>query len=430
MGVFEAARRGHTGEEDMLTSSVFGVLEILDRSKFLVPVLEQCGVELGKEIDLGHLSFNYWQSTGKRIPDVILRDGSTLISVESKLGAQVDIGQLVEEYEDGVKAQENFWLIAITADYTQPSEVEKAKSLLREKRYKDPCIKWSNWQQIYAVLDKKAKVGNETEQKLIGDLLSLLGVKGLSMFDRFNEIQLSSVAAHWPEVIDLFHKCSALLGTLSSRLHEKNITCIEKTFNKETVLTGIRSRMALQDFGRWLPGGIGMRMWDNEWKERDPRQGFLLRLWVSTSTLEVGYRLGFGNKLKLRRMFSEAAQNCTLAEKLYTVDACVVSYYGSGYKLLNRETGNSLNDKTFSLKALENTRFLIIGRRFNQEEIVSPRLVDEIEKCLLQMRDIVNKNDLYFSGQAIYDTEEKEEEEEEEELNSEGQLEEKDLAED
>jgi len=88
-----------------------------------------------------------------------------------------------------------------------------------------------------------------------------------------------------------------------------------------------------------------------------------------------------------------------------------------------------LNDKTFSLKALENTRFLMIGRRFNQEEIVSPRLVDEIEKCLLQMRDIVNKNDLYFSGQAIYDTEEKEEEEEEE-VNSEGQLEEKDLAED
>jgi hypothetical protein len=127
-------------------------------------------------------------------------------------------------------------------------------------------------------------------------------------------------------------------------------------------------------------------------------------------------------------MFSEAAQGCALAAKLNTVDNCVVSYYDRGYKLLSRETGDSLNDKTFSLQALENTRFLTIGRVFNQEEMVSPRLVDEIEKCLLQVRDIVNKNGLYFSGQAIYDTEEKEEEEEEE-VNSEGQLEEKDLEE-
>lgn len=429
MGIFEAISRGHTGEEDMLSSSVFGILEILDRSKFLAPVLEHCGIALGEEMDPGRLSFSFWESTGKRTPDVILKDKSILISVESKLGEQVDSQQLVDEYEDGMKLHKNFWLVAVTADYVKPTEIEKAKSVLRGREYKDPRVKWVNWQQIYSLLRRNAKNGNETEQKLIGDLLSLLEAKGLSMFDRFNETQLSSVAALWPEVTDLFHKCSALLGSLSSRLHEKNITCIEKTFNKETVLTGIRSRMALQDFGRWLPGGIGMRMWDNEWKERDPRQGFLLRLWVSPSTLEVGYRLGFGKNLKLRRMFSEAAQNCTLAEKLYTVDACVVSYYGSGYKLLNRETGDSLNDKTFSLKALENTRFLMIGRRFNQEEIVSPRLVDEIEKCLLQMRDIVNKNDLYFSGQAIYDTEEKEEEEEEE-VNSEGQLEEKDLAED
>lgn len=425
MGIFEAISRGHTGEEDMLTSSVFGILEILDRSKFLAPVLEHCGVALVEEMDPGRLSFSFWESTGKRTPDVILKDKSILVSVESKLGEQVDSRQLVDEYEDGMKLHKNFWLVAVTADYVKPTEIEKAKSVLREKGYKDPRIKWSNWQQIYSLLCRNAESGNETEQKLIGDLLSLLEAKGLSMFDRFNETQLSSVAALWPEAIDLFHKCSALLGTLSGRLSENNITCIEKGFSQETVLTGTRSRMALQDLGRWVPGGLGSRMWDNEWKEKDPRQGFLLRLGVSPSALEVGYRLGFGKNSKLRGMFSEAAQGCALAAKLNTVDAFVVSYYGRGYKLLNRVTGDSLNDKTFSLKALENTRFLIIGRVFNQEEMVSPRLVDEIEKCLLQVRDIVNKNELYFSGQAIYDTEEEEEEE-----NSEGQLEERDSAED
>ena len=40
MGIFTSEVRGHIGDEDMLTSRIFGTLEILDRSKFLVPVLE------------------------------------------------------------------------------------------------------------------------------------------------------------------------------------------------------------------------------------------------------------------------------------------------------------------------------------------------------------------------------------------------------
>lgn len=413
MGVFEAERRGHTSEEDMLTSSVFGTLEILDRSKFLVPVLEKCGVELVKDIDPDQLCFSFWESTGKRIPDVVLRNESILIYVENKLGTHLDAEQLVDEYEDGMKIHKNFWLAAVSADYTEPTEVlEKAKSVLKDK-YKDPHVKWVNWQQIYASLRANAGGGNETEQKLIGDLLSLLEAKGLSMFDRFNEAQLSSVAALWPELIDFLHKCSALFGTLAGRLSENNIICVEKQFAQETVLLhGTRSRMALQDFGRWLPGMISMRAWDSKWKERDYSQGFLLRLDVSHLTLEVGYRLGFGKNAKFQRMFSEAAQRCHLADKLHSIDACVVSYYGRGYKLLKREVEGSLNEKAFGLEALQNTRFLIIGRVFNQEEMVSPGLVDEIEKCLMHIRDIVNKNRLYFSGQAIYDTEDYNNEEE------------------
>ena len=60
MGIFEAEVRRHTGEEDMLTSRVFGTLEILDRSKFVMPILEHCGVELGEEIDPGRFTFSYW----------------------------------------------------------------------------------------------------------------------------------------------------------------------------------------------------------------------------------------------------------------------------------------------------------------------------------------------------------------------------------
>jgi len=399
VGIFEAERRGHTGEEDMLTSRVFGTLEILDRSKFLVPFLKQCGVELGEEMDPGRLFFNYWESTGKRTPDVILRDESILISVESKLGSQIDNWQLVEEYEDGIKAQKNFWLIAVTPDYTQPTKVEKAKSVLREKGYKDHRIKWSNWQQIYAIFRTNAKSGNETEQKLISDLLVLMKARGLGIFMGFDEAQLSSIDAFWPKIINYLEGCSALFGTLSSRLHEKGITCIEKGYTQEVVLLGSRGK-ALQDFKRWLPHFIAMRAWDNKWKERGTSQGLLVRFNFNPLELDAGYRLGL-RKEKLQQMFSEKAQSCTLAERLHNLDNYSVSYYDQGYKLQNRVTGDSVNGEIFSSEALRDTSFLIIGRVFNQEGMASPKLVEEIEECLMKIRDIVNENCLYFSEQAI-----------------------------
>lgn len=392
MGIFEAGRRGHTGEEDMLTSSVFGMLEILDRSKFLAPVLEQCGVELVEDIDLGRLSFNYWESTGKRTPDVILRDKSILISVESKLGSQIDNWQLVEEYEDGIKAQRNFWLIAITADYIQPAELEKAKSVLKEKGFKDPHIKWINWQQIYAFLLINAEGGNETEQKLIDELLALLKAKGLSMFYQFNETQLSNVATLWSEMPKFLEDYSALLGTLCSRLHERGIIA------EESIRHGwIASR--LQDSAFWIPRWIGMRAWDNEW-EGDWRQCLIVLFRLKPLELNVGYRLGFGGE-NLRQMFSGGAKSCGLSETLEAIPNYVVSFYVGDFVLTDRVVGENITKDTFSLQALGSATNLIIGCVFNHGEVASPKLLDGILECLVRMRDIVKENRLCFPKQAI-----------------------------
>ena len=61
MGIFEAEVRRHTGEEDILTSRVFGTLEILDQAKFLIPILEQCGVKLAQETAPESFAFRYWK---------------------------------------------------------------------------------------------------------------------------------------------------------------------------------------------------------------------------------------------------------------------------------------------------------------------------------------------------------------------------------
>lgn len=400
MGIYEAEVRKHTGEEDRLTSRVFGTLEILNRSKFLVPILERCEIELG-EIDPDHLAFSYWEAMGKRTPDVILRDKSVFISIESKLGSSAETWQLVEEYEDGMKVQENFWLIAVTADYTEPSKVEEAKSVLSEKRYKDPRIKWINWQQIYAILRTNAKSGNATEQKLIGDLLSLLKAKGLSVFTGFEEVQLSNVATLWPKVVNFLEGCSAFFGALSSRLHEKNITCIEKGYVQEVVQTGWRA-MGLQDSAYWLPRGIAMRAWDNEWKEKDASQGLLIRFRLSPLELDAGYRLNVsgGNKT-LGQWLTKVARSCALAEKLRDLSNCSVSYYDWDYALLNRVAGDGLSEEAFSSEALTKTSFVIIGRVFDQEEMRLPKLLDKVEECLVRIGDIVNENDLYLTKEAI-----------------------------
>ena len=400
MGIFEAEVRRHTGEEDIFTSRVFGALEILDKSKFLAPILEHCGVDLG-EIDIDHLAFSYWESIGKRTPDVILRDKSILISIENKLGSSVDSWQLVEEYEDGMKLQRNFWLIAITAHYVEPSQVEEAKSMLREKGYKDPRIKWINWQQIYAILRTNAKNGNETEQKLIADLLSLLKAKGLSVFIGFEKAQLSSVATLWPKAVDFMEGCSAFFGTLSSRLHEKNITCIEKGYIQEIVQTGWRA-MGLQDSTYWLLRGIAMRAWDNEWKEKDTSQGLLVRFRLSPLELNAGYRLNISGKNKTFGLWlTEVARRCALPEKLHNLRNCSVSYYDWDYALLDRVAGDSLSEEAFSSEALTKTAYVIIGHVFDEEEIASPKLLDEVEGCLVRIRDIINENDVYLTEETI-----------------------------
>ena len=400
MGIFEAEVRRHTGEEDILTSRVFGALEILEKSKFLAPILEHCGVDMG-EIDIHHLAFSYWESIGKRTPDVILRDKSILMSIENKLGSSVDTWQLVEEYEDGMKLHGNFWLIATTAHYVEPSQVEEAKSMLSKKGYKDPRIKWVNWQQIYAILRTNAESGNETEQKLIGDLLSLLKAKGLSVFTGFEKAQLSSVAALWPKAVDFMEGCSAFFGILSSRLYEKNITCKEKGYVQENVQTGWLA-MGLRDSAYWLPRGISMRAWDNEWKGKDTSQGLLVRFRLSPLELNAGYRINISGKNKTFGLWlTEVARRRALPEKLHKLRNCSVSYYDWDYALLNRVAGDGLSEQAFSSEALTKTSYVVIGRVFDEEEIASPKLLDEVEGCLVRIRDIINENDLYLTEETI-----------------------------
>lgn len=394
MGLFEAEVRGHTGEEDILTSRVFGTLEILDRTKFLIPVLKQCGVELSRGVAPESFTFSYWREMGKRTPDVILEDNLNLIFFENKLNASLGVRQLVEEYKDGVQYHKNFWLIAVTSDWTESPEIQKAKELLTKNGIKDPRIQWINWQKIYAILHSNGNNENQTEEKLISDLLSLLEVKGLSTFVQFQKGQLDSIAGLWPQIPNFLEDCSALFGTLSSRLHNKNIAV------EDSIRNGGISKL-LQDYARWVPRWIGIRAWDGNWGEGDWRQCLIVLVRLNPLELTAGYRLVPGGNESLHELFIEAAQNCDLAKKVCDLGDYSVSHYSGDFWPIDRIHKDNLNKETFSRKGQGNGVQIIIGRAFNHNEMASPNLLDQVEECLLHMRDIVNENDLYFSKQTI-----------------------------
>ena len=392
MGIFEAEVRGHRGEEDLLTSRVFGTLEILDRSKFLVPLLQKCGIELTKEIEANRFRFKYWERVGKRTPDVILKDKSALIFIENKLDTPVDVVQLVEEYEDGTKTHKNFWLMCVTRDFVEPIEIENARSTLAERGIVNPRIQWISWQQIYSMLRRNAKNGDETEKKLIGDLLALLKAKGLSTFDRFPEEQLDNVAQLWPDVAKFLGECSTLFQTLSSRLADTNIV------TDKTLRFNHPSQLEVPVL-RW----IALRYWDGDKGWQVGRlQCLIILIRLNPLELAVGYRLNFsGADQSLRQVLTHKAQSCALVEKLSSVSNCSVIYYDGDFVPIDTLAVENLSKETFSSEALANVKNVIIGRLFNRDEMASPKLLDEIVQWLVHMRDIANENGLYLPGEVV-----------------------------
>jgi hypothetical protein len=360
----------------------------LDTTKFLIPVLKQCGIELAQEAASQSFSFSYWRKMGKRTPDVILEDRLNLIFFENKLNTSLGVRQLVEEYEDGVAYHKNLWLIAVTKDWTKPSEVlQKAKESLRKELGKESQLQWINWQKIYAILRSNANNGNQTEQKLVSDLLSLLEVEGLSTFVQFPKEQLDNIVELWPQLPSFLENCCALFGMLSSRLHNKGIIA------EDSIRNGGISK-GLHDYARWVPRWIAIRAWDGNWKERDWRQCLWVFVRLNPLELTAGYRLGLAGSESLYGLFTEAARSCDLARKLSAFDCYSITH-------LNRMEKDTLNEEAFGWEVLRNARDVIIGRAFSHDEMASPKLLDEIEDCLVHMRDIVNENGLYFSKQTI-----------------------------
>jgi hypothetical protein len=397
MGLYEAEVRGYTGEEDILTSRVFGTLDVLDRSKFLLPFLQSCDVELPETVNPDSIRFTFWETCGKRTPDVVIRDSSFLLFVENKLGSPVDNQQLRDEYVEGLRLSNGFRLLVVTANHTRPDKVDQAIEQLRGEGFEQPRIAWTNWQQIYSFLRRNRHLGNATEAKVISDLLAFMEAKGLSTFVGFDQTALKNVSELWPSVNGYLGACSAFFGALANRLQGEGISCIENGYVQEIAQFGSRSSL-LRDFRTWVPRSIWMRAWDSEWNEKDTGHGFVVSFQMVPLELNAVYRLRVVSKNRnLQERFSERAIAHQLSEKLQSLCDCSMRYLDRGFQLLESIDATQLSDETLRTGIPTETHFVWIGRSFGPDELVSPSLLEDVAKYLMALRDIVKDCDLYLA---------------------------------
>ena len=89
MPILEADIKGKKGREDVLTSRVFGTLEIAERASVLGNILKGLGIDVVSE-ELEKAKFRYWEKYDERDirePDVIIQADKILIFGSSDLSS-------------------------------------------------------------------------------------------------------------------------------------------------------------------------------------------------------------------------------------------------------------------------------------------------------------------------------------------------------
>lgn len=171
-------------QEDILTSNVFSFFMYADRRIFLMQFFRDLGFEIS-EMEAEKAEFFFWPCyEDKTEPDVVIVAGKYYILFEAKYLSDFGEEQLKKEATGGSLAAKNlgkqFYLCAITADYSEPKEEFQDIRKLAN-------FKWLNWQDITSFLEKKLKA-DVPDQALAEDLYMLLKKKNLRIFDGFSNL--------------------------------------------------------------------------------------------------------------------------------------------------------------------------------------------------------------------------------------------------
>jgi hypothetical protein len=199
--MFEASYRGKTMPEDVFTSNVFGLLNLLP-DRYLTNLLQmvdwqgQCNKD-AISISASVEAIEYWPNFGDfGIPDLLLRingsDAKHAIVIEVKHGSGAGHLQLdrywvgLEQYYRTYKRS----LVFLTHDRLLPSEVHD--SLHRLHRVgQNACIGWLSWYDVFKWASlKKDKTQTSCEYNVLEELMRHLIYNGFRSFISWDKLDL------------------------------------------------------------------------------------------------------------------------------------------------------------------------------------------------------------------------------------------------
>lgn len=227
------------GMEDVLTSSIFGLLRYLPTETACVLLAEFAGIELPP----GPVQLKLWPryhtppgfvdtflentrdeelpTRGETEPDAVIVTKDWLVLLEAKYRSRLDdnYDQLGREfalgYREAKKDELQFRLLVVTSDTRQPmpgnmdlvsgirEALERASVVLGSEAEKmiaavPNSLHWINWQSIYRILEEthRNRKYQDSIGRLLEDICLLLELRGLKPYDFLSIIRAMS---EWEE---------------------------------------------------------------------------------------------------------------------------------------------------------------------------------------------------------------------------------------
>jgi len=381
--IFEAESRGKEKDEDILTSRVFGIFNIVDKTLVLRKFLEKIEIKIPKK-EIEDAQIRLWEKRGDCIPDVVIQTKSSLIFVESKLDSPLSLEQLKTEYKQGMKESDSFYLLCISKHFDIPREIESLREDLKTDR-----IFWTSWQNLYTyLLPIEKSVGlDRTSKALIKELRSLLEAERLRGFSGFKEVDYEKITSTYKNFDNFSNEMSIFIQELASQLNRHGIE-LKRTGMTTFDRDGRGTR--LDDPEEWITSYYSFAFGKKEWLfERFWRDNYLfVRFYLDEPMIWVGYRLRPNDQPSHRKLLTD--QKDKIMNYLKENKDIHVSL-DWGEQIL--EVGD-LSPDLFKPEELATHHEFAFIYEIPPDEITNRKLLTLVRKKILSLSEMVSKLDL------------------------------------
>ena len=292
LSVYSKVLRGHSAE-DRLTYLAFSALKNSTR-KVLLEFLHGLDIPASKG-DAEECRFRFWRRLGKRELDCVLEMKGTLVLVEAKLDSPIDLNQLRDEYFEGARQNENFYLLLITADFSTPDEVSRLTSTSGI----DPNrVRWLGWASMFTVFQGAREGGiDPVSERVLGDVMRILRDAGLRSFQGLGNDELQEWNTGADRFETIFREVQIFIKELNRNLKRRGMR-LQRTRPQGRLVYRDGTSSTL-NASRWVTKYLSFAFGPDEWFEDDFNLENDHYLFVrfdvrTTPRYWIGYRLNNG----------------------------------------------------------------------------------------------------------------------------------------